>query len=77
MIIYNRTKEHNKKKEGYTMKTISVYADPTILNSLVHERLDEIAERIPCFAAFRHGEITIKCREEDAAWVETMLEDLV
>ena len=59
------------------MKTISVYADPTILTSLIHERLDEIAERIPCSAAFRHGEITIKCREEDAAWVETMLEDLV
>lgn len=59
------------------MKTISVYADPTILNSLVHERLDEIAERIPCFAAFRNGEITVSCREEDAAWVETMLEDLV
>ena len=59
------------------MKTISVYADLTILNSLIHERLDEIAERIPCFAAFRNGEITIKCREEDAAWVETMLEDLV
>ena len=59
------------------MKTIAVYADPTILNSLIHERLDEIAARIPCFAAFRHGEITIKCREEDAAWVEVMLEDLV
>ena len=59
------------------MTTISVYADPTILNSLVHERLDEIANRIPCFAAFRNGEITISCRVEDAAWVETMLEDLV
>lgn len=59
------------------MKTISVYVDSTILNSLIHERLDEIAERIPCIAAFRYGEITISCREEDAAWVETMLEDLV
>lgn len=59
------------------MITISVYADPTILNSLVHERLDEIANRIPCFAAFRNGEITVSCRVEDAAWVETMLEDLV
>lgn len=59
------------------MKTISVYADTTILNSLIHERLDEIAERIPCFASFRYGEITVSCREEDAAWVETMLEDLV
>lgn len=59
------------------MITISVYADPTILNSLVHERLDEIANRIPCFAAFRDGEITVSCRVEDAAWVETMLEDLV
>lgn len=59
------------------MTTISVYADPTILNSLIHERLDEIAERIPCFATFRNGEITVKCRVEDAAWVESMLEDLV
>ena len=59
------------------MKTICVNADPTILNSLIHERLDEIAERIPCIAKFLHGEITIICREEDAAWVETMLEDLV
>ena len=59
------------------MKTISVYADPTILNSFIHERLDEIAERIPCFAAFVNGEITIKCRIEDVAWVEYMLADLV
>ena len=64
-------------KEVATMTTISVYADPTILNSLIHERLDEIAERIPCFATFRNGEITIKCRVEDAAWVENMLRDLV
>lgn len=59
------------------MTTISVYADPTILSSLIHERLDEIAERIPCFATFRNGEITVSCRVEDAAWVENMLEDLV
>ena len=59
------------------MKTISVYADPTILNSLIHERLDEIADRIPCFASFRNGEITVSCRVEDAAFVEHMLADLV
>ena len=59
------------------MTTISVYPDQTILNSLIHERLDEIAERIPCFATFRNGEITISCRVEDAAWVENMLADLV
>lgn len=59
------------------MKTISVYADPTILNSIVHECLDEIADRIPCFAAFRNGEITISCRVEDVAFVERMIADLV
>lgn len=59
------------------MTTISVYPDQTILNSLIHERLDEIAERVPCFATFRNGEITVKCRVEDAAWVENMLADLV
>lgn len=59
------------------MKTISVYADPTILNSIVHERLDEIADRIPCIATFRNGEITVSCRVEDAAFVERMLAGLV
>lgn len=59
------------------MTTISVYPDSTILNSFIHERLDEIAERIPCFAAFRNGEIIISCRVEDAAFVENMLADLV
>lgn len=59
------------------MKTISVYADPTILNSLIHERLDEIADHVPCFASFRNGEITVSCRVEDAAFVENMLADLV
>lgn len=59
------------------MTTISVYPDQTILNSLIHERLDEIAERIPCFATFRNDEITVKCRMEDAAFVENMLADLV
>ena len=59
------------------MKTISVYADPTILPSLIHERLNEIAERIPCFTSFRNGEITISCRVEDAAFAERMIEDLV
>lgn len=59
------------------MRTISVYADPTILSSLIHERLDEIAERIPCFASFHNGEITVSCRIEDAAFVENELADLV
>lgn len=59
------------------MKNICVYADPTILSSLIHERLDEIAARIPCFAAFRGGEIIVSCREEDAAFVERKLADLV
>lgn len=59
------------------MKTISVYADPTILPSLIDERLDEIAERIPCFTSFHNGEITISCRVEDAAFAERMIEDLV
>lgn len=55
------------------MTTISIYPDPTIID----ETLDEITNRIPCFAAYRHGEITVKCRVEDAAWVENMLADLV
>ena len=59
------------------MKNICVYTDPTILTSLIHERLDEIANRIPCFATFRNGEINVSCRVEDAAFVENMLADLV
>ena len=47
------------------------------MDELIHETLDEITNRIPCFAAYRHGEITVKCRVEDAAWVENMLADLV
>lgn len=47
--------------------------------SVVHRRLDEIAERIPCIAKFFSviGEIYIECRIEDAAWVENMIADLV
>lgn len=47
--------------------------------SVVHRRLDEIAERIPCIAKFFSiiGEIYIECRQEDAAWVENMIADLV
>lgn len=59
------------------MTTISIYPDTTIMDELIHETLDEITNRIPCFATYRHGEIAIKCRVEDAAWVEDMLADLV
>ena len=59
------------------MTTISIYPDPTIMDELIQETLDEITNRIPCFAAYRHGEISVKCRVEDAAWVENMLADLV
>lgn len=59
------------------MTTICIIPDETIMTELIHETLDEIANRIPCFAAYRHGEITVKCRVEDAAWVENMLADLV
>ena len=59
------------------MKTICIIPDETIMNELIHEVLDEIANRIPCFAVYRHGEITVKCREEDVAWVESKLADLV
>lgn len=59
------------------MKTICIIPDETIMNELIHEVLDEIAHRIPCIANYRHGEITVKCREEDAAWVESKLADLV
>lgn len=47
--------------------------------SVVHKRLDEIADRIPCIAKFFSaiGEIYIECRIEDAAWVEGMIADLV
>lgn len=59
------------------MTTICIIPDETIMTELIHETLDEIANRIPCFAAYRHGEITVKCRVEDAAWVENILADLV
>lgn len=59
------------------MKTICIIPDETIMTELIHETLSEIADRIPCIAYYRGGEITVKCREEDAAWVENMLADLV
>lgn len=59
------------------MTTISIYPDPTIMDELIYDTLDEITNRIPCFAAYRHGEISVKCRVEDAAWVENMLANLV
>lgn len=59
------------------MTTICIIPDETIMTELIHETLDEITNRTPCFAAYRHGEITVKCRVEDAAWVENMLADLV
>ena len=59
------------------MTTICIIPDETIMNELIHETLDEIAHRIPCIAYYRGGEITVKCRVEDAPWVENMLADLV
>lgn len=59
------------------MKTICVIADACIDNAVIHHRLDEIAERIPCFASYSNGEIVVKCRIEDAAFVERKLADLV
>ena len=59
------------------MTTICIIPDETILTDLIHGTLSEIADRIPCLAYFRGGEITVKCRVEDAPWVEYMLADLV
>jgi hypothetical protein len=60
------------------MKTICVYTDCPF-TSVIHHRLDEISERIPCIAKFfsTTGEIFVKCRIEDAAFVENMISDLV
>ena len=60
------------------MKTICIYTDCPFI-SIVHHRLDEISERIPCIAKFfsTTGEIFVKCRIEDAAFVENMISDLV
>lgn len=57
-----------------------IYVYTTCPNSdIVHKRLDEIADRIPCMANYysQYGEICIECRVEDAAWVENMIADLV
>lgn len=57
-----------------------IYVYTTCSNSsIVHKRLDEIADRIPCIANYysQYGEICIECRVEDAAWVERMIADLV
>ena len=60
------------------MTTICVYTDYPNADA-VHARLDMIADRIPCFAAYvsSSGEIVIKCRVEDAAWAEQQIADFV
>lgn len=47
--------------------------------SVIHQRLDMIADRVPCVAKYLSaiGEIFIECRAEDAAWVERQIADLV
>lgn len=59
------------------MTTICVCIDPTVTTDLIVEILSEIGDRIPCIAFYCDGEITVKCRIEDAPWVENMLADLV
>ena len=59
------------------MTTICIIPDETIMTDLIIETLSEIADRIPCLAYYRGGKITVKCRVEDAPWVEYMLADLV
>ena len=57
------------------MTTICIYTD----SNLIHARLDEIANRIPCIAKYNAEtqEASVMCRQEDAPWVESMLADLV
>lgn len=59
------------------MKTVVYLTD--VNPDIVHARLDEIADRIPCFAKYLSTtqEITITCRVEDVAFVERKLADLV
>lgn len=59
------------------MKTVVYLTDANPV--IVHNRLDEIADRIPCFAQYLRTtqEITITCRIEDVAFVERELADLV
>ena len=57
------------------MTTICVFSDCPL--EIIHKRLDEIADRFPCWATSYDGEITVKCRVEDAAEIERMLADLV
>ena len=47
--------------------------------SVVHRRLDEITERVPCIAKYFSviGEIYIECRVEDVVFIERMIADLI
>lgn len=60
------------------MRTICITIDFPF-PSVVRARLDEIADRIPCIVKYFSiiGEVFVQCRQEDAAWVERMLADLV
>ena len=61
------------------MTTIICVTTDCPFASVVHHRLDEIAERIPCVAKYFSliGEIFVECQPKDAAFVECMLADLV
>ena len=60
------------------MTIISVYVSYP-LASVIHRRLDEIANRVPCIVRYfsTTGEIFIQCRVEDAAFCERMIADFV
>ncbi len=61
------------------MTTIICVTTDCPFASIVHHRLDEIAERIPCVAKYFSliGEIFVECQPKDAAFVERMLAVLV
>jgi hypothetical protein len=68
-----------ERKEVPAMTTIICVTTDCPFSSVVHRRLDEIAERIPCVAKYFSliGEIFVECQPKDAAYVERMLADLV
>jgi hypothetical protein len=61
------------------MTTICINYDSEISTNIIRNRLDTIADRIPCIVKYHADtcEISVQCRTEDAPWVERMLADLV
>lgn len=63
------------------MTTICVILDYGCEDELIYANtvINEISMRVPCWTELdlRSKELTVRCREDDAAWIERMIAELM